>query len=41
MISQIESAEEWNDGVLRVVMRSSASHYIYGQISDVFTGIKK
>ena len=41
MISQIESAEEWNDGVLRVVMNSGHTHYIYGQISDVFTGIKK
>ncbi len=41
MISQIESAEEWSDGVLRVVMQSSSPHYIYGQISDVFTGIKK
>ena len=41
MISQIESAEEWNDGVLRVVMNSGHTHYIYGEISDVFTGIKK
>ena len=41
MVSQIESAEEWNDGVMRVVMRSSNPHYIYGQISDIFTGIKK
>ena len=41
MISQIESAEEWNEGILRVVMNSGQSHYIYGQISDVFTGIKK
>ena len=41
MVSQIESAEEWNDGVMRVVMNSSQSHYIYGQISDIFTGIKK
>ena len=41
MISQIESAEEWNDGVLRIVMNSSATHYINGQISDIFKGIKK
>jgi len=41
MISQIESAEEWTDGVMRIVMNSSASHYIYGHISDVFTGIQK
>ena len=41
MISEIESAEEWNDGVMRVVMRSSNPHYIYGQISAVFSGIKK
>ena len=40
MISQIESAEEWNDGVLRVVMNSSATHYINGQISDIFKGVK-
>ena len=40
MISQIESAEEWNDGVLRVVMHSSATHYINGQISDIFKGVK-
>ena len=41
MISQIESAEEWNDGVLRVVMNSGHTHYIYGEISHVFTGIMK
>jgi len=41
MISQIESAEEWTDGVLHVVMNSGHSHYVYGQISDIFTGIKK
>ncbi len=41
MISQIESAEEWNEGILRVVMNSGQSHYVYGQISDVFTGISK
>tara|TARA_R100000008_G_C3556413_1_gene153461 strand:- start:587 stop:793 length:207 start_codon:yes stop_codon:yes gene_type:complete len=41
MITQIESAEEWNDGVMRVVMNSGISHYIYGEISDVFKGLKK
>ena len=41
MVTQIESAEEWNDGVMRVIMNSGLSHYIYGEISDVFKDLKK
>ena len=40
-ISYIESAEEWNDKVLVIRMRSGATHYVLGEATDVFTGIKK